>query len=77
MSAQPTVSENPRIGILDSGFIINDCHLPAYRKLGFNPVAIASRTKTNAQAVAESHGRSETGSAPAALTSHAFCLAFA
>ncbi len=56
MSATPTVSENPRIGILGSGFIINDCHLPAYRKLAFNPVAIASRSKANAQEVAKTHG---------------------
>src|SRR5437899_6165795 len=45
-----------RIGILGSGFIVNDCHLVAYRKAGFNPVAIASRTKENAQRVAQRHG---------------------
>ena len=33
-----------RIGTIGSGFIVNDCHLVAYRKAGFNPVAIASRT---------------------------------
>ncbi len=44
-----------RIGILGSGFIVNDCHLPAYRKAGFNPVAIASRTPANAAAVAARH----------------------
>ena len=36
-----------RIGILGAGFIVNDCHLVAYRKAGFNPVAIASRTRTS------------------------------
>lgn len=45
-----------RIGILGSGFIINDCHLVAYRKAGFNPVAIASRSRENASKVAERHG---------------------
>src|SRR5689334_23833185 len=45
-----------RIGILGSGFIVNDCHLVAYRKAGFNPVAIASRTKENAARVAQRHG---------------------
>ena len=45
-----------RIGILGSGFIVNDCHLVAYRKAGFNPVAIASRHKENAARVAERHG---------------------
>jgi predicted dehydrogenase len=44
-----------RIGILGSGFIVNDCHLVAYRKAGFNPVAIASRTRANAAKVAERH----------------------
>ena len=45
-----------RIGILGSGFIVNDCHLVAYRKAGFNPVAIASRTTQNAAKVAQRHG---------------------
>jgi len=44
-----------RIGILGSGFIVNDCHLVAYRKAGFNPVAIASRTSENARRVAQRH----------------------
>src|SRR5206468_3954629 len=42
-----------RIGILGAGFIVNDCHLVAYRKAGFNPVAIASRTRANAEKVAQ------------------------
>src|SRR3989442_12014976 len=45
-----------RIGILGSGFIVNDCHLVAYRKAGFNPVAIASRHHENAEKVALRHG---------------------
>jgi predicted dehydrogenase len=45
-----------RIGILGSGFIVNDCHLTAYRKAGFNPVAIASRNRDNATKVAQRHG---------------------
>lgn len=44
-----------RIGVLGSGFIVNDCHLVSYRKNGFNPVAIASRTRANADAVAKRH----------------------
>ncbi len=44
-----------RIGILGSGFIVNDCHLVSYRKAGFNPVAIASRSKENAAKVAARH----------------------
>jgi predicted dehydrogenase len=45
-----------RIGVLGSGFIVNDCHLVSYRKAGFNPVAIASRTKANAEKAAQRHG---------------------
>src|SRR5437764_10325372 len=45
-----------RIGMLGSGFIVNDCHLVAYRKAGFNPVAIASRVQANAARVAQRHG---------------------
>ena len=44
-----------RIGILGAGFIVNDCHLVAYRKAGFNPVAIASRTRDRAEKVARRH----------------------
>src|ERR1043165_3955432 len=44
-----------RIGMLGSGFIVNDCHLVAYRKAGFNPVAIASRNPENAAKVAKRH----------------------
>ena len=45
-----------RIGIVGSGFIVSECHLEAYRKAGFHPIAIASRTKENAKAVAARHG---------------------
>src|SRR5690349_4741255 len=45
-----------RIGILGSGFIVNECHLVAYRKAGFNPVAIASRNEQRAHEVAKRHG---------------------
>jgi predicted dehydrogenase len=44
-----------RIGILGSGFVVNECHLPAYRKAGFNPVAIASRNRQNAGQTAQRH----------------------
>src|ERR1043166_1755797 len=44
-----------RIGILGSGFTVNDCHLVAYRKAGFNPVAIASRNPKHAKEVARRH----------------------
>lgn len=44
-----------RIGVLGSGFIVNDCHLVSYRKLGLNPVAIASRSREKAAAAAARH----------------------
>jgi predicted dehydrogenase len=44
-----------RIGILGAGFIVDSCHLPAYRKAGFNLVAIASRNATRAADVAQRH----------------------
>lgn len=47
---------DPPIGCIGSGFIMADCHLVAYRKAGFNPVAIASRTPAHAARVAERHG---------------------
>jgi predicted dehydrogenase len=37
-----------RIGILGSGFIVNDCHLVIYRRIGLNPVTIASRSREKA-----------------------------
>jgi len=44
-----------RIGCIGAGFIMRDCHLVAYRNAGFNPVAITSRNRATAQAVAEQH----------------------
>ena len=44
-----------RIGILGSGFIVSDCHLVAYRKAGFHPVAIASRRRDHAEQTAARH----------------------
>ncbi|HEY3862959.1 MAG TPA: Clp protease N-terminal domain-containing protein [Verrucomicrobiae bacterium] len=45
-----------RIGILGSGFVVNECHLPAYRKAGFNPAAIASRDRRKAEQTAQRFG---------------------
>lgn len=45
-----------RIGCIGSGFIMADCQLVAYRQAGLNPVAITSRTRANAAAVADRHG---------------------
>ena len=44
------------IGCVGSGFIMADCHLVAYREHGLNPLAITSRTRANADSVAQRHG---------------------
>ena len=41
-----------RIGCVGAGMIMDECHLAAYREAGFPVLAIASRTKANAQKVA-------------------------
>ena len=43
-----------RLGILGSGVLARECHLPAYRKAGFNPTAIASRNPEHAAEAAHS-----------------------
>lgn len=45
-----------RLGVLGAGFIVSECHLPAYHKAGFTPIALASRTRATAEAVAQRHG---------------------
>ena len=42
-----------RIGCVGAGMIMAECHLSAYAEAGFPVVAIASRTKARAQAVAD------------------------
>src|SRR3989442_659989 len=44
-----------RISLLGSGFIIAECHLLSYRKTRFNPVAIASRNRGDAEKAAQRH----------------------
>ncbi|MGE3308844.1 MAG: Gfo/Idh/MocA family protein, partial [Limisphaerales bacterium] len=56
-----------RIGILGAGFIVSDCHLVAYRKAGFNPVAIAARTAARAEDAARKHGIAKVHPTPADL----------
>jgi predicted dehydrogenase len=43
------------IGCVGAGFIMNDCHLVAYRNAGFNPVAINSLTAEKREAAAKRH----------------------
>ncbi len=44
------------IGCIGAGFIMADCHLPAYREAGLNVVAISSRRETVAREIAARHG---------------------
>ena len=44
------------IGCIGAGFIMRDCHLVAYRNAGFNPVAIASRSRARAEETARLRG---------------------
>ncbi len=41
------------IGIIGAGFIVRDCHLPAYQEAGFHVAGIASRSESRAREVAE------------------------
>jgi predicted dehydrogenase len=41
-----------RIGIVGGGWIVRECHLPAYSKAGFHVAAIASRAAGSARALA-------------------------
>src|SRR3954447_19533347 len=45
-----------KIGCIGAGMIMAECHLAAYKEAGFPVVAIASRTKANAQKVATRWG---------------------
>lgn len=46
----------PGIGCVGAGFIMADCHLPAYAAAGIRPVAITSRRPDAAATVAARHG---------------------
>ena len=56
-SIQPQLPTDRTIGIgcVGAGFIMADCQLVAYRQHGLNPVAITSRTRATASAVAARH----------------------
>lgn len=43
------------IGLVGAGFIVRDCHIPAYLQTGFRVVGITSRTEPRAREVAAQH----------------------
>jgi predicted dehydrogenase len=51
---------NYAIGCVGAGGIMDNAHLPAYRKAGFNPLAISSRDLGKCRAVAARHGITKT-----------------
>lgn len=56
-----------KIGCIGAGMIMAECHLAAYKEAGFPVVAIASRTKDKAAAVAERWGITTVHDTPDAL----------
>jgi predicted dehydrogenase len=46
-------SRDYKIGCVGAGMIMAECHLAAYKEAGFNVAAIASRTRANAEKVAQ------------------------
>ena len=56
-----------RIGCIGAGMIMAECHLAAYKEAGFPVVAIASRTREKAAAVAERWGIATVHDTPDAL----------
>lgn len=48
----PVRSSSLRVGCIGAGMIMAECHLAAYAQAGFPVAAIASRTKSRAEAVA-------------------------
>lgn len=63
----PIRTNSLRIGAIGAGMIMAECHLAAYRQAGFPVAAIASRTRSRAEAVAARWGIPKVHDTPAAL----------
>jgi predicted dehydrogenase len=63
----PIRARDRAIGCIGAGMIMAECHLAAYKRAGFPVVAIASRTKAHAAAVAARWGIPVVHDTPAAL----------
>jgi hypothetical protein len=46
----------PGIGVIGAGWIVRECHLPAYAAAGAEVVGITSRTAEHSAALADTHG---------------------
>lgn len=60
-------SRGLRIGAIGAGMIMAECHLAAYKQAGFPVAAIASRTKSRAEGVAQRWGIPKVHDTPEAL----------
>jgi predicted dehydrogenase len=60
-------SKGLKIGAIGAGMIMAECHLAAYKEAGFTVAAIASRTKSKAEAVAARWGIPVVHDTPEAL----------
>src|SRR5438552_910694 len=70
MKLEPDVkvrTKEYKIGCIGAGMIMAECHLAAYKEAGFPVVAIASRTKANADRVAKRWGIPTVHATPEAL----------
>lgn len=63
----PVRSRGLRIGAIGAGMIMAECHLAAYQQAGFPVAAIASRTKSRAEGVAQRWGIPKVHDTPEAL----------
>ncbi|MDR5806947.1 Gfo/Idh/MocA family oxidoreductase [Caballeronia sp. LZ019] len=63
----PVRERGYRIGCIGAGMIMAECHLAAYREAGFNVVAIASRTVSRAESVAQRWSIARVHESPQAL----------
>jgi predicted dehydrogenase len=62
---RPSVQDAPPplpVGVIGAGWIVRECHLPAYRQAGINVVGIASRRPEHAEDLARDHGCRAAGS---------------
>jgi predicted dehydrogenase len=70
MQFEPDVevrTKSYKIGCVGAGMIMAECHLAAYKEAGFPVVAIASRTRANAEKVAKRWGIPAVRDTPQAL----------
>ncbi|PZQ97050.1 MAG: oxidoreductase [Cereibacter sphaeroides] len=63
----PVRTNSLKIGCIGAGMIMAECHLAAYKEAGFPVAAIASRTKSRAESVAQRWGIPKVHDTPEAL----------